>query len=142
MLSAYRPVTGPGFAKGKTGRRTWQPWLTALGAVAGVYVIRNKNSHDTLYVGRSFTNLRKTITRHLQPWSGPTAGALFRRGENRPDNLEIAVDEMSPGTTEKKRQAILDREAKLIKRLKPADNKHQPQFPVATPKMNLPDLDF
>jgi hypothetical protein len=51
-------------------------WLAALKNKSGVYVIRELGLvlKPVLYVGESHTNnLRKTITRHFQKWTGKTA---------------------------------------------------------------------
>ena len=122
----YKPVTGAGYKIGPTGRRTWPAWLTGLGATAGVYIIRQTKTKKALYVGRSFANLRKTISRHFQDWSGPTAGAVFTVGAKKTiSRLEVGIIAMPAGTTEKKRQAILDEERKQIKRQAPEENKYE-----------------
>ena len=122
---SYKPLPGAGFKIGPTGRRTWPAWFTALGATAGVYIIRQTKTKKALYVGRSFANLRKTISRHFQDWSGPTAGALFTSGAHAVTRLEVGIIAMPAGTTEKKRQAILDEERKQIKRQDPEENKYE-----------------
>jgi hypothetical protein len=54
----YRPV-------GSSGDR-YPAWVRELDGKSGVYVIRDANSHDVLYVGSSSTRLYDTLTRHFQ----------------------------------------------------------------------------
>jgi hypothetical protein len=110
----YRRVGAPG--------EPYPKWLRALRDAAGVYIIRDRESHDVLYVGSSSTQLYGTITRHLQTWRrakrfwsgqyGQThdPGTTYNR-----DDVEVAVRLTSPS-------AALDEETSLIARLSPRDN--------------------
>ncbi len=57
-LSAYRPVGDRG--------EPYPDWIRALKDEAGVYVIRDAESREILYVGSSSGRLYDTLTRHLQ----------------------------------------------------------------------------
>jgi hypothetical protein len=94
---------------------SYPPWLRELEEADGVYVIRDKASGETLYVGESHTgNLYATVTRHFQLWSGPTSGPSYSRS-----NVELAIRKTSPGVAVKRQDA-------LICRLKPRDNRTNP----------------
>ena len=54
----YRPL-------GASGER-YPGWVRELDGKSGVYVIRDANSHEVLYVGSSSTRLYDTLTRHVQ----------------------------------------------------------------------------
>ena len=89
----------------------WPAWLRALRGRSGVYVIRDRNDKQTLYVGESHTSrLYQTITRHFQAWSGKTSGPTYRRGD-----VEIAVRVAPPPSS-------VAAQNNLIARLKPRDN--------------------
>ena len=97
-------------------------WVRALAEKAGVYIIRDSDTHETLYVGSSRTQLYDTLTRHFQSWrrwkgfwkgqygEGHDPGLTYDR-----DEVEVAVRVTSPS-------AALDEELRLISRLKPRDN--------------------
>ena len=57
-LSAYRPVGDRG--------EPYPVWVRALKGEAGVYVIRDADTHEVLYVGSSTGRLYDTLTRHFQ----------------------------------------------------------------------------
>lgn len=57
----YRPVV--------YGERAWAAWTEDLYGRSGVYVIRSKRSHETLYVGESHSGrLHTTFKRHFWRW--------------------------------------------------------------------------
>jgi len=113
-LSAYRPVGDRG--------EPYPEWVRALKDEAGVYVIRDAETHEVLYVGSSSGRLYDTLTRHLQTWrrykgfwrgqfaEGADPGLTYPRGE-----VEVAVRLTSPDDA-------LDEEMRLIARLRPRDN--------------------
>jgi hypothetical protein len=113
-LSAYRPVGDRG--------EPYPEWVRALKDEAGVYVIRDAETHEVLYVGSSSGRLYDTLTRHLQTWrrykgfwrgqfaEGADPGLTYPRGE-----VEVAVRLTSPDDA-------LDEEMRLIERLRPRDN--------------------
>jgi hypothetical protein len=108
-------------AVGATGDR-YPDWVRALDAEAGVYVIRDRETREILYVGSSSGRLYDTLTRHLQTWrrykgfwrgqygEGADPGLTYER-----DSVEVAVRLTSPSKA-------LDEEMRLIARLKPRDN--------------------
>ena len=111
---AYRPVGASG--------EPYPAWIRELKGKAGVYMIRDANSHEILYVGSSTSHLYNTLTRHLQQWrrykgywrgqyaEGHDPGLTYNRAR-----VEVAVKLTSPADA-------LDEEARLIHRLNPRDN--------------------
>lgn len=114
---AYRAV-------GASGAR-YPAWLRALRGKPGVYVIRDLDTAEVLYVGRA-QHLYETITRHLQVWrrwkrwwdggyadnSGHDPGVTYDRA-----HVEVAARELPASQAG-------DEEARLICALKPRDNKN------------------
>lgn len=110
----YRPVGDSGDA--------YPDWVRALKGKAGVYVIRDKDSREIVYVGSSAGRLYDTLTRHFQTWrrwkgfwkgqygEGHDPGLTYER-----DSVEVAIRLTSPAKS-------LDEEMRLIARLKPRDN--------------------
>lgn len=110
----YRPVGASGEA--------YPDWVRALKGEAGVYVIRDIESREIVYVGSSTGRLYDTLTRHFQTWrrykgfwrgqygEGHDPGLTYER-----DSVEVAVRLTSPSKS-------LDEEMRLIARLKPRDN--------------------
>lgn len=123
-LSAYRPVGDRG--------EPYPEWVRALKDETGVYVIRDAETHEVLYVGSSAGRLYDTLTRHLQTWrrfkgfwrgqygEGSDPGLTYPRGD-----VEVAVRLTSPDDA-------LDEEMRLIARLRPRDNQiGQPELEEA-----------
>ncbi|MFT3695717.1 MAG: M23 family metallopeptidase [Kofleriaceae bacterium] len=112
--SAYRQL-------GERGE-PYPDWVRALKGKAGVYIIRDADSHECLYVGSSAGRLYDTLTRHFQTWrrfkgfwrgqyaEGADPGLTYPRAD-----VEVAVRLTSPG-------AALDEEMRTIARLRPRDN--------------------
>jgi hypothetical protein len=110
----YRPVGAPG--------EPYPDWVRALDGEAGVYVIRDAESREIVYVGSSASQLYATLTRHFQSWrrwkgfwrgqygEGHDPGLTYKR-----DSVEVAVRLTSPSKS-------LDEEMRLIARLMPRDN--------------------
>ena len=110
----YRPV-------GASGER-YPDWVRELDGKSGVYVIRDADSHEILYVGSSANRLYATLTRHLQSWrrfkgfwknhysEGHDPGLTYKRGR-----VEVAV-KLTPASD------VLDEEGRMIRRLHPRDN--------------------
>ena len=110
----YRPIGASGEA--------YPDWVRALKGKAGVYVIREIDSREVVYVGSSAGSLYGTLTRHFQTWrrwkgfwrgqygEGHDPGLTYKR-----DSVEVAVRLTSPA-------ASLDEEMRLIARLAPRDN--------------------
>lgn len=111
---SYRAVGAPG--------EPYPEWVRALKGKAGVYVIRDRESREILYVGSSASRLYDTLTRHFQVWrrwksfwkgqysEGHDPGLTYNR-----DSVEVAVRVTSPSDS-------LDEEMRLIRRLAPRDN--------------------
>ena len=109
----YRPV-------GESG--AYPQWVRDLRGEAGVYLIRDAETHELLYVGSSAGRLYDTLTRHFQAWrrfkgfwrgqyaEGHDPGLTYDRGD-----VEVAVRLTRPGDS-------LDEESRLIHRLRPRDN--------------------
>lgn len=110
----YRPVGASGEA--------YPDWVRALKGKAGVYVIRDSESREIVYVGSSAGRLYDTLTRHFQTWrrwkgfwkgqyrEGHDPGLTYER-----DSVEVAVRLTSPAKS-------LEEEMRLIARLRPRDN--------------------
>lgn len=113
-MSAYRRVGDRGEA--------YPEWVRALKGKAGVYVIRDADTHECLYVGSSAGRLYDTLTRHFQTWrrwkgfwkgqygEGADPGLTYPRAA-----VEVAVRLTSPNDA-------LDEEMRTIARLRPRDN--------------------
>lgn len=112
--SSYRPVGDRGDA--------YPEWVRALKGKAGVYIIRDADTHEVLYVGSSAGRLYDTLTRHFQIWrrwkgfwkgqygEGADPGLTYPRSK-----VEVAVRLTSPSDA-------LDEEMRTIARLRPRDN--------------------
>jgi hypothetical protein len=87
-----------------------------------VYVIRDVETHEIVYVGSSAGRLYDTLTRHFQRWrrykgfwrgqyaEGHDPGLTYER-----DSVEVAIRLTTPNDS-------LDEEMRLIARLRPRDN--------------------
>ena len=112
--SAYRALGDRG--------EPYPEWVRALKGKAGVYIIRDADTHECLYVGSSAGRLYDTLTRHFQTWrrwkgfwkgqygEGADPGLTYPRAD-----VEAAVRITSPGDA-------LDEEMRTIARLRPRDN--------------------
>jgi len=110
----YRPIGASG--------DPYPDWIRALKDKAGVYVIREIDTREVVYVGSSSGTLYATLTRHFQTWrrykgfwrgqygQGHDPGLTYPR-----DRVEVAIRITSPS-------ASLDEELRLIRKLKPRDN--------------------
>ncbi|MDR0901717.1 MAG: hypothetical protein LBM92_02990 [Opitutaceae bacterium] len=96
-------------------KHRWPGWLNATNGRSGVYVIRRRRGHATLYVGESHTgNLRRTLQRHFWHWKGKTAGVTYDTGE-----IEVAIELLPPSKA-------VSRQNELIQSLAPEDNTLSP----------------
>lgn len=112
--SSYRPVGDRG--------EPYPDWVRALKGRAGVYTIRDADTHEVLYVGSSAGRLYDTLTRHFQIWrrwkgywkgqygEGADPGLTYPRSK-----VEVAIRLTSPSDA-------LDEEMRTIARLRPRDN--------------------
>ena len=110
----YRPVGD--------GGDDYPDWVRDLKGKAGVYLIRDLESRELVYIGSSAGRLSDTLTRHFQQWrrwkgfwkgaygKGHDPGLTYDRGA-----VEVAV-RLTPPTKS------LDEEMRLIARLRPRDN--------------------
>ena len=112
--SAYRQLGDRG--------EPYPEWVRALKGKAGVYIIRDAETHECLYVGSSAGRLYDTLTRHFQTWrrwkgfwkgqygEGADPGLTYPRAD-----VEVAVRLTSSNDA-------LDEEMRVIARLRPRDN--------------------
>jgi hypothetical protein len=110
----YRPVGASG--------EPYPAWVRALDGKAGVYVIREIETREVVYVGSSVGRLYDTLTRHFATWrrfkrfwkgqygAGHDPGLTYER-----HTVDVAVRVTSSATA-------FDEEMRLIRRLKPRDN--------------------
>lgn len=132
IMRAWETVSDPTHVLVRNGALVYQPvgapneaypdWVRALRGKAGVYVIREIESREIVYVGSSTTQLYDTLTRHFQlwrRWKGFWRGQYGERhdpGLTYPrDSVEVAVRVTSPANA-------LEEELRLIRRLVPRDN--------------------
>ena len=106
--SRWRSVLGD-----ERGPRRWAAWVQALGEARGVYLIRDAETHDVLYVGESHRGqrLKKTLTRHFWRWQGRGAGPTYE-----PSTVEVAVERYDDPAR------VVERQYELIRALQPSDN--------------------
>ncbi len=93
----------------------YAPWVRELRHRRGVYVIRDTDSREVLYVGESHTDvLYATLTRHFQYWSGYTAGTTYDRYA-----VQVATCALDEPT-----RVVVNKQVELIAELAPLDNTH------------------
>jgi hypothetical protein len=107
------------------GRRAerFPQWVHDLDGESGVYVLRDRRTHEVLYVGESHTGrVRQTLVRHLQRWSRDKdfwRGAGFSRHDPGTtyarEGVEAAVRIVPRGDA-------VDVQNALIRQLRPRDN--------------------
>jgi hypothetical protein len=119
-----RGVRNAGFTYRTIGAsgEAYPQWVRDLKGKSGVYVIRELDSGETVYVGSSVGRLYDTLTRHFQTWrrwkgfwkgqyaEGHDPGLTYPR-----HRVEVAVRLTKPSDA-------LNEEARLIRRLRPRDN--------------------
>jgi|GEM_PF-1315693 len=78
----------------------------------GVYLIRDQQSGELLYIGESHRgHLDRTLKRHLWSWDGRGSGPTYA-----PGYVEAAIELFADGSD------AVDRQFELIQSLKPRDN--------------------
>jgi len=93
----------------------YAPWVRELRYRNGVYVIREVDSREVVYVGESHSGrLYSTLTRHFQFWDGYTAGTTYDR-----DGVEVATCALDASARE-----VVAKQIELIGELAPLDNTH------------------
>jgi hypothetical protein len=110
----YRPVGEPG--------APYPEWVRALKGKAGVYVIRDAESREVLYVGSSAGRLYDTLTRHFQVWRRWKGFWKGQYGEGADPGLTYPRAEVEAAVRLTKPEDALDEEMRLIARLRPRDN--------------------
>lgn len=94
------------------------PRLARTVNLSGAYVIRDRSTGAVFYVGESHTGrLKKTVLRHFQFWTGPTAGPTYNR-----NRVEIALRVTPPASA-------VSAQDNLICRLSPRDNEIKTRCP-------------
>lgn len=111
----YRPV-------GERGE-PYPDWLRAIKGESGVYVIRDRATGETLYVGESHTGrLYETLTRHVQEWRRWKNWWKGQYGEGHDPGLTYERDRVDVAVRVTRADDAIDEELRLIRRLKPRDN--------------------
>ncbi len=111
----YRPVGAAG--------EPYPEWVRALRGKSGVYIIRDKASGETLYVGESHTGkLHETLTRHFQKWRRWKGFWRGQFGEGHDPGLSYERDSVEAAVRFVSARRAVDEEARLIQRLSPRDN--------------------
>jgi hypothetical protein len=90
----------------------WAAWVRELAGRHGVYLIRDLETKELLYVGESHRGrLLPTLRRHLWSWSGRGAGPTYD-----PQRVQIAIELYDQPDD------AVDRQFELIRSLQPRDN--------------------
>ncbi len=97
-------------------------WVRDLKDKAGVYVIRDADTHEVLYVGSSAGRLYDTLTRHFQTWRRWKGFWKGQYGEGHDPGLTYDRDSVEVAVRLTSASASLDEEMRLIRRLNPRDN--------------------
>jgi hypothetical protein len=110
----YRPI-------GKRGE-AYPQWIRDLDGESGVYVIRDRESRETLYVGSSVRRLYATLTRHFQTWRRYKGFWAGQYAEGHDPGLTYPRDAVEVAVRITRADDALDEESRLIQRLRPRDN--------------------
>ena len=90
-------------------------WVRDLKHRRGVYVIRDADTREVVYVGESHSDrLYATLTRHFQYWDGYTAGTTYDRY-----GVEVATYALDEPARD-----VIRKQVDLIVELAPLDNSH------------------
>jgi hypothetical protein len=112
---AYRAVGAPG--------EPYPEWLQRLRGASGVYIIRDRDTHDVLYVGESHSRrVVETLTRHLQQWRRWKSWWKHQFGEGHDPGLTYPRETVEVAVRVTTDEEAIDEEARLIRRLRPRDN--------------------
>jgi hypothetical protein len=112
--STYRPIGASGEA--------YPQWVRDLKGKAGVYIIRDIEDAEILYVGSSTGRLYDTLTRHFQAWRRYKGFWRDQYGEGHDPGLTYPRDRVEVAVRITSVSDALDEEARLIRRLRPRDN--------------------
>ena len=110
----YRAVGEPG--------APYPDWVRALKGKAGVYVIRDIETRECLYVGSSSGRLYDTLTRHFQTWRRWKGFWRGQYGEGSDPGLSYPRASVEAAVRLTKPNDAFDEEMRLIARLHPRDN--------------------
>ncbi len=113
-MSAYRRVGDRG--------ESYPDWVRALKGKAGVYVIRDADTHECLYVGSSAGRLYATLTRHFQSWRRYKGFWRGQYGEGADPGLTYPRAAVEVAVRLTSSRDALDEEMSAIARLRPRDN--------------------
>lgn len=118
---AYRAV-------GETGER-YPAFVTATRNTSGVYVIRDRASHEVLYIGESHTGrLYGTLTRHFQQW-GRVKGfwaAMYNANDSHDPGITYERSAVEVAIVVVGASRAMELEARMIAKLSPRDNALEP----------------
>ena len=110
----YRPVGAP--------REPYPQWVRDLRGESGVYIIRERDSREIVYVGSSVRRLYDTLTRHFQTWRRWKGFWKGQYGEGHDPGLTYDRDSVEVAVRITRADDALDEESRLIQRLRPRDN--------------------
>jgi excinuclease UvrABC nuclease subunit len=111
----YRPVGERGEA--------YPEWLRRYRGASGVYVIRDRDTREVLYVGESHSGrLYATVTRHFQEWRRWKGFWRGQFGEGHDPGLTYPRAAIEVAVRATNDNDAIDEEARLIRRLRPRDN--------------------
>lgn len=113
--SEWRKPWVPDGRRGETEPRRYPRWLRALKDVSGLYVIRDMETRETLYVGRGRKDLKGAIVRHFNTWGEDRRGIHHRATYDR-RQVEVQVYLMAA-------EWVCATEADLIALRSPRDNR-------------------
>ncbi len=111
---SYRPVGSRG--------EPYPQWVRDLRDRSGVYIIRDNDSHEVLYVGSSSGRLYDTLTRHFQTWRRWKGFWKGQYGEGHDPGLTYDRDRVEVSIRITRADQSLEEETRLIQRLQPRDN--------------------
>jgi murein DD-endopeptidase MepM/ murein hydrolase activator NlpD len=110
----YRPVGA--------SREPYRQWVRDLKGESGVYIIRERDSREIVYVGSSVNRLYDTLTRHFQTWRRWKGFWKGQYGEGHDPGLTYDRHSVDVAVRITRASDALDEESRLIQRLRPRDN--------------------
>lgn len=110
----FRPLGASGEA--------YPQWVRDLKFKSGVYLIRDADTHELLYIGSSSQRLYDTLTRHFQTWRRYKGYWSGQYAEGHDPGLTYPRDGVEVAIRITRSENSLDEEARLIHRLRPRDN--------------------
>jgi hypothetical protein len=110
----YRPLGDRG--------EPYPQWVRDLKEKSGAYIIRDRESHEIVYVGSSQGSLYETLTRHFQQWRRFKGFWRGQYAEGHDPGLTYDRNAVEVAVRITRRNDALDEESRLIQRLRPRDN--------------------